>query len=427
MASLISKTTARSQILFRRPSRLTLRLSLANILPLMPRRMKICLALEYPLAQPGGTEVLVTELIHGLSAHHQILLVSPDDASSLARSPVANCVSEHISWTTEPASAARSRKLAQQIAAAKPDLVHFHFGGNYAWKNRAFTQCPVVHVARAGLRVLSTNHGAFSIFEGYCWSERNFLVKLALLPAAWLSKQYVLAHLATEVAVSQNDFHALRRWYPPLAKKFRWLYHSRIRETTPPSFNPAREKIILCAGTVGARKGQTFLVEAFARVAKKFPDWQLVFLGREGDAAMMSRVRALITEHQIAHQVQLLGACSDAELRDWLGRAAIFCIPSLYEGLGLSLQEAQFHGCACIGTRCGGVEDLIQDGDNGLLVPAGQVAPLADALEKLMADPALREQFSRRAPQSVLEKNMTAAKMVAAYEKLYAEILNPPA
>ena len=388
--------------------------------------MKLALCLEYPLAQHGGTEVLVAELIRGLSARHQILLVSPDDAASLARFPVAGGVSGHISWATEPASAARSRQLAQQLAAARPDLVHFHFGGNYAWKNRAFNKCPVVHAARAGLRVLSTNHGAFSIFEGYCAADRNFLIKLALLPPAWLSKQFVLGHVATEVAVSQNDFHALRRWYPFQREKFRWIYHSQL-QGDPPPFNPHRRPTVLCAGTFGSRKGQPLLVEAFGCVAKKFPDWQLVFIGREGDPAMMRHIRELIARHGLQPQVQLLGPRSDEELREWYRQSAIFAMPSVYEGLGLALQEAQFNGCACVATRCGGPADLITDGDNGLLVPVGRPAPLAAALERLMGDAALRERFSRRAPDSVLEKNMTAARMVAAYEQLYAELLSRPA
>jgi glycosyltransferase involved in cell wall biosynthesis len=385
--------------------------------------MKIGLCLEYPIGQHGGTEILVTELIRGLSARHRIVLVSADDATSLARSPIADSVHEHISWQTEPASIKRAKMLAEQIARAKPDLVHFHFGGNYAWKNRAFRKCPVAHVPKLNIPCLSTNHGAFSIFEGYCWERRPFLVKLALLAPAWLSKQYILSFLETEVAVSQNDYRALRRWYWWSRSKFRWIYHSRIREDSPLPRNPHRRKIILCAGTIGPRKGQTFLVEAFCQLAPKFRDWQLVLIGRESDAPMLRRIRELLAKHRLEKQVQLLGSRSDAELREWLTQSAIFAMPSLYEGLGLSLQEAQFYGCACVGTRCGGVEDLIQNGDNGLLVHAGQVAPLADALENLMSDSALREKLGLRGPQSVIEKGMTADKMVQAYEELYAEIM----
>ena len=122
-------------------------------------------------------------------------------------------------------------------------------------------------------------------------------------------------------------------------------------------------------------------------------------------------------------QVELLGPRSDDELRQWMERSAIFAIPSTYEGLGLSLQEAQFYGCASVGTRCGGVEDLIQDGDNGLLVEAGNVGQLATGLERLMGDEALRTRLSARGPKSVLEKEMTAERMVAKYEDLYRKIL----
>jgi len=385
--------------------------------------VKIALCLEYPIDQHGGTEVLVRELAHSLSARHRVVLVSPDDASSLARSSIASNVALHIPWQTEPATASRGRELAARLKEAQPDIVHFHFGGNYAWKNRAFNSCPVVQVRQAGLRVLSTNHGAFSIFEGYCWERRPFWVKLALLPPAWLSKLYVLRSLTVEVAVSQHDYHALRRWYAPARAKFRWIYHSRIRETAPPPPNPNRRKTILCAGTIGPRKGQPILTEAFCRIARKFPDWTLAFIGRTGDEAMAARMRELVAQHQLTERVQFLGGRTDEELVAWLQQAAIFAMPSLYEGLGLSLQEAQFHGCACVAAAAGGVKDLIQDGDNGLLVPVRQVAPLAAALERLVSDDALRARLAARAPQSVLEKGMTAGQMVLAYENLYGEVL----
>ena len=66
----------------------------------------------------------------------------------------------------------------------------------------------------------------------------------------------------------------------------------------------------------------------------------------------------------------------------------IFVLPSLFEGLGLALQEALFHGCACISTRSGGPEDLIHDGRNGLLVRNENPAALAGALARLMSDDA---------------------------------------
>ena len=383
--------------------------------------MRIALCLEYPIDQRGGTEVLVSELIKGLAKQHQIILVSPDSKTTLAQSEISPLITEHISFTPVWKSAKPARELAEKIALTKPDLAHFHFGGNYGWGNRVYWKCPVFYLRRQGVRCLSTNHGAFSILEGYCWEKRPLAMKLALLPPAWLSKQIILSRVRCEVAVSQHDWHALRLWYPLLRGKFRWIYHSRLHGTPPP-MNPNRENAILCAGTIGPRKGQTVLANAFARIAKKFPQWRLIFIGRGGDREMVEQIQQTITSNQLEKQVELFGSRSDEELRDWLQRAAIFAIPSTYEGLGLSLQEAQFYGCASVGTRCGGVEDLIQDGDNGLLVDVNAPDQLAIALEKLISDPALRERFSRRGPESVMEKNMTAEKMVAAYERLYTTI-----
>ncbi len=384
--------------------------------------MKIALCLEYPIDQSGGTEVLVTELIKGLGVRHQIVLVSPDDRESLGRSPVAGFVAEQISWQPTGVTVARARGLAEALARTQVDLAHFHFGGNYAWANRAFRQCPVVHLKNFGVPVITTNHGAFSILEGYCWHLRPLRTKLALLPPAWLSKQYVLAHLAAEVAVSRHDYHALRRWYWPMRNKFRVIYHSRLQEPPPPA-NPNRRKVILCAGTIGHRKGQTYLTEAFCHLAPKFPDWNLVLIGRNGDDGLFRHIQNLIARHHLQDRVQLLGRRSDEELNAWLRDSAIFAMPSVHEGLGLSLQEAQFFGCACVASAAGGVVDLLQDGDNGLLVPVGRVDLLAAALERLMQDAALRTRFGIRGPASVLEKGMTAPQMVQAYERIYAEVL----
>jgi glycosyltransferase involved in cell wall biosynthesis len=383
--------------------------------------MRIALCLEYPIDQHGGTEVLVSELIRGFSRRHQVILVSPDTRETLARSPLRPMISEHVAFTPDWSRALNARELAASIARVKPTLAHFHFGGNYGWGNRIFWKCPLFYLSRQNIPCLSTNHGAFSILEGYIWEKRPLAMKLALLPPAWLSKQIVLAKLRCEVAVSQHDWRALRAWYPPMRGKFRWIYHSRLHGKPPP-VQVNRESVILCAGTIGPRKGQTVLMEAFARIAKKFPQWRLVFLGRAGDKAMVQRINEIIAAGQLENQVELLGSRSDQELRDWLQKAAIFAIPSTYEGLGLSLQEAQFYGCASVGTRCGGVEDLIQDGDNGLLVDVNNPLQLAHALQKLMTDSALRERFSLRAPASILEKNMIAEKMVEAYERLYEAI-----
>jgi glycosyltransferase involved in cell wall biosynthesis len=382
--------------------------------------MKLALCLEYPIEQPGGTEVLVRELVHGLSARHEITLVSGDTAESLRASSVADKIAAHLSW--DHVTREKSRALAAALHARKIDLAHFHFGGNYAWGNRLFNVCPVIHLDRLGTPCLATNHGVFGLWEGYIGAQRPWFVKAGLLPFAWASKMQMLSHLRAEIAVSQADWRTLRGRYWPARGKFRQIYHSRIQETEALP-DVAREKIILCAGTIGPRKGQPYLARAFAKIAAEFPGWRLIFIGRLGDAQTTRELEELLRGPALQEKAEWRRACSDAELRAWLARAEIFAMPSMHEGLGLSLQEALYAGCACLATRIGGIPDLIQEGENGMLVERANMDEMSTALKQLMSDDALRGRFRARARGSVLAKDMTAPRMVARHEELYRALL----
>src|SRR6185436_10059963 len=98
-----------------------------------------------------GTELLVQELIRGLSIAHQLVLVSNDSTVSIDQSFWKSRLVEHISWNPQTISRTRSQQLADRLVNAKVQLAHFHFGGNYGWGNRAFDLCPVVPLARRGV------------------------------------------------------------------------------------------------------------------------------------------------------------------------------------------------------------------------------------------------------------------------------------
>jgi len=106
-----------------------------------------------------------------------------------------------------------------------------------------------------------------------------------------------------------------------------------------------------------------------------------------------------------------------------LQRASIIAMPSLQEGLGLSLQEALFHGCVGVGSRVGGIPELIDHEVNGLLVPPGDIPALASALDRVMSDRSTLDRFRAQSRASILRKGMTAAAMVQSYLDLYQEIL----
>jgi glycosyltransferase involved in cell wall biosynthesis len=377
--------------------------------------MRIALCLEYPIDQQGGTEVLVSELIKGLSREHRIILVSPNDAASLARSRVAPFVTQHISFTPVWNSSSNASTLAEKIALAKPDLAHFHFGGAYGWGNRYPFRCPIYFLHRRNIPCFSTVHLAVSILDGYCGPQKPAWFKLLMLPLAWSGKLQQLQCVRREITVSQHDFRKLRRWYWPLRNRFTQIYHSRLKEA-PPAADQPRTPVILNVGHIAQRKGQAVLAEAFAQIAPRHPEWNLQLAGSYTDEAAVP-IRRLIKEHRLEQRIFLLGERLDAF--DLMQRATLYVQPSFWEALGLALQEAMFAGCACIGSRAGGIPELIQHGQNGLLFEPGNVAQLAQMLEQLIADQGRREQLGRSATTSIRARGMTADQMIKRHLELY--------
>jgi glycosyltransferase involved in cell wall biosynthesis len=382
--------------------------------------MRIALCLEYPIDQRGGTEVLVSELVRGLSKQHQIILVSPDDAGSISRSPIASFVTEHISFIPGFKHASQGRQLAQKIALAKPDVAHFHFGGVYGWGNRFPFNCPLSFLNRRGIPCFSTVHLVVSILNGYCGPQKPFWFKLLMLPLAWWGKLQQLRHTRREVAVSHHDFQKLCCWYWPYRRRFRQIYHSRLHEI-PAGAIPKRAPTILNVGHLAQRKGQPILVEAFAAIAPRYPEWNLRLAGHIGEDEAIDEIRQSIKQHHLEERVQLLGERSDAF--ELMQRAAIYVQPSFWEALGLALQEAMLAGCACIGSRAGGIPELIQHEQNGLLFETGNVEQLARALERLINNPAQREQMGCAAAGSIRERKMMSRQMIESYLELYESAL----
>jgi glycosyltransferase involved in cell wall biosynthesis len=113
-----------------------------------------------------------------------------------------------------------------------------------------------------------------------------------------------------------------------------------------------------------------------------------------------------------------LGFVPHEELERLYGRAAIVVLPSYREGLPLCVLEAMAHGRPVVASAVGGIPELVEDGVTGLLVEPGDVAGLRAALERLLADSALRKRMGREARARVAERcsweRVTAA-TVAAY------------
>ena len=155
----------------------------------------------------------------------------------------------------------------------------------------------------------------------------------------------------------------------------------------------AREQIILAMGRLIPEKGHDLLIDAFSRIANKFPDWRLIILG-EGPLRPQLEVQA--DQAGLSQRVEMPGTAKDVDA--WLSRCGIYAHPSRSEGFPNALIEAMAAGVPVLGCDCDfGPGEIIQNDVSGILVPDEDAAELASALERLLMDKALRIRLGQAA------------------------------
>jgi phosphatidylinositol alpha-1,6-mannosyltransferase len=164
-------------------------------------------------------------------------------------------------------------------------------------------------------------------------------------------------------------------------------------------------------------KGADDLIRAVAQLREVAPDLQLVAVGGGDD---LPRLKKLATELGVVDRVHFLENLPREKLAACFARADIFALPSSGEGFGLVFLEAMAFGCPVVGAGCGGVTDLVADGVNGLLVPPRDPKRLAEALNRLLRDEALRAELGRRGAE-IVRRKFSFAVFRAHLEKILAE------
>lgn len=384
--------------------------------------MRLAFVLESPLRYGGGVSMVVRTLMEGLPDSYRFVLISRDEEESLNRDPLFGRIDAHISWQGEkgpphPEFYRTRREVLGRLIATRPDLVHFHSGGVYSWGNRWPGASWPGYLAKKNIPCVWTNHLVVDLVHGYCEEQKPLWFKLAMLPLSYLGKSQQLAVTSAEICVSDHDASKIRRWYFPFSKKVRRIYHSRLADYEI-AFSPLlRERMILAVGHLAFRKGQHILVQAFAKICHEWPDWKLVLVGPESKDGCAAWIRDFCQKGAIESKVELVGPQENPT--DWMKRCSIFVQPSLQEALGLALQEAMACGCACIGTKVGGIPELIEDQRTGLLCAAADVGQLSEKLALLIKQPELRDQYGKTAVQRHKELGMARESMIAAYQKIY--------
>ncbi len=159
------------------------------------------------------------------------------------------------------------------------------------------------------------------------------------------------------------------------------------------------KRIIVAVGRLVPQKGHVYLIRAAKLLIEDFPN--LVFL-IIGDGPLLDTLESEIRENELEGVVRLLGSRSD--IPEILSCSEIYVMPSLYEGLSISLLETMASEKPIVTTNVNGIQGVIEDGYNGLLVSPKKEAELARALSLLLKDPQMAAKLARMARKTVEEE-----------------------
>ena len=144
------------------------------------------------------------------------------------------------------------------------------------------------------------------------------------------------------------------------------------------------KRYMITVGRLSEQKNQLLLLSAFCQIMIKFPDIHVKLYGTESNAGYQQKLIEYCRENHMEERVHFMGESDRLEKE--LQTAALFVLPSDYEGLPNALMEAMAMGLPVIATDCpcGGPAELIEDGKNGYLIPVGDTQKLQEKMQFLL-------------------------------------------
>jgi glycosyltransferase involved in cell wall biosynthesis len=171
-------------------------------------------------------------------------------------------------------------------------------------------------------------------------------------------------------------------------------------------------------GRLESRKGIDFLIKTIPIIKERLRDIQL-FIG--GDGLLKPHLDNFIKTNNLENNVHLLGTIADSALNEWYNKVSVVIIPSVFEGFGLTAIEAMACGTPVIATDVDALRDVIEDGENGLLVPYNDIEALSTKILYLLKNQAEQLKFSingRKKVQTVYNWDNIALDVLRVYEYL---------
>ena len=297
-------------------------------------------------------------------------------------------------------------RLKALVQEQRIDLVHVH-------SPYAAIGARIALRRRNGPRLVYTEHSGWPFYHPVTrWGN---MVTFPRNDYVFAVSEHVRSSISYPVA-----FRAMR--VPPIETLLHGVDPTARPVTAPPE--EVRDELgiprdVPVVGSVGnfrREKGHRYLIDAAITVRRRIPDVRFVLVGH---GPLESELRRRVHERGLDGTVIFAGYRGD--VASIMNMFDIFALPSLYEGLAVALIEAMALGRPSVVTRAGGLEEVIHDEVDGLLVPARNPARLAGGMIRLLSDESLRERLGMAARRRVVSLDVRRA--VRRMEEVYGEML----
>ena len=264
----------------------------------------------------------------------------------------------------------------------RPDIVHIHFS------HGAST------VRKTALLWLWKISGSKVILHSHSSSFQSFFPKLPS-PLRWfISFSFRKADMLIVLSESWKSYYSLTMRIP----------ESRINILSTPVMLPSRESnikvknTVFFSGRIGVRKGTFDLIEAWNLLPEEITNEYNLIISGDGE---INKARRLAASCKNPHSIEVVGWVSEDRFSSILQSCKIYVLPSRNEGLPMGLIEAMSHSKAVITTPVGGIPELINHGQNGILVEPGNIEQIKNSLQNLISNPSEVERLSINSRKSV--------------------------
>jgi glycosyltransferase involved in cell wall biosynthesis len=244
------------------------------------------------------------------------------------------------------------------------------------------------------------NHGDFE--------ESLFLQRRVLIPSLYRflmrpTARFALTHADLLRAVSNSTRTQLEQWVPnkKIVQFVAWTDIEVFLEAGVNGFKSNNS--IVYAGVLIPRKGVHFLVDAFAPIAQEFPNIHLWLIGKAENLEYSHSLKAQVAKLGLNERVVFMDEMPQQGLAKHIAQSIALVLPSVSEALGRVVFEAMACGTLVIGSKVGGIPEMIQEGITGFLVPPGEVKPLEETLRRVLNDPNEAEKMGRLAQEFARE------------------------